>query len=83
MSFFSRLQHEGRTVVAEGVIDLLVDRGDEILVIDFKSDRFVDEEVHRFQIETYIDAARRLYKKKTGGLIVYLRDIARSIRYEG
>ncbi len=83
MSFFSRLQHEGRTVVAEGVIDLLVDRGDEILVIDFKSDRFVDEEVHRFQIETYIDAARRLYKKKTSGLIVYLRDIARSIRYEG
>ncbi|MDI9456271.1 MAG: UvrD-helicase domain-containing protein, partial [Spirochaetota bacterium] len=83
MSFFSRLQHEGRTVVAEGAIDLLVDRGDEILVIDFKSDRFVDEEVHRFQIETYIDAARRLYKKKTGGLIVYLRDIARSIRYEG
>jgi ATP-dependent exoDNAse (exonuclease V) beta subunit len=83
MSFFSRLQHEGRTVVAEGVIDLLVDRGDEILVIDFKSDRFVDEEVHRFQIETYIDAARRLYRKKTSGLIVYLRDIARSIRYEG
>ncbi len=83
MSFFSRLQHEGRTVVAEGAIDLLVDRGDEILVIDFKSDRFVDEEVHRFQIETYIDAARRLYKKKTGGLIVYLRDITRSIRYEG
>jgi len=83
MSFFSRLQHEGRTVVAEGAIDLLVDRGDEILVIDFKSDRFVDEEVHRFQIETYIDAARRLYKKKTSGLIVYLRDIARSIRYEG
>ena len=83
MSFFSRLQHEGRTVVAEGAIDLLVDRGDEILVIDFKSDRFVDEEAHRFQIETYIDAARRLYKKKTRGLIVYLRDIAESIRYEG
>ncbi|NLZ76578.1 MAG: UvrD-helicase domain-containing protein, partial [Spirochaetales bacterium] len=83
MSFFSRLRHEDRTVVAEGAIDLLVDQGDEILVIDFKSDRFVDEEAHRFQIETYIDAARRLYKKKTRGLIVYLREIAASISYEG
>jgi len=81
MSFFSRQRYEGRIVIVEGAIDLLVDRGDEILVIDFKSDRFVDEEAHRFQIETYIDAARRLYRKKTRGLIVYLRDIAESIRY--
>ena len=82
MSFFSREEHDGRTVVVEGAIDLLVDQGDEIVVIDFKSDRFVDEEAHRFQIETYISAAQRLYKKKTRGLIVYLRDVEQSIHYE-
>ena len=83
LGFFSRLEHEGKRVVAEGAIDLLVDQKDRLLVIDFKSDRFVDEETHRFQIETYIDAAERLYKKPAKGLIAYLRDLSQSIHYEG
>jgi len=83
VGFFSTLQHEGRTVAVEGSIDLLVDRGDHYLVIDFKTDRTRDAEVHRFQVETYMTAVRRIYQRPTKGCIVYLRDVDSIEVWEG
>lgn len=75
VGFFSVVEHEGREVVAEGSIDLLVKRDDHYLVVDFKTDRFRDEEVHRFQVETYMQAMRRIHQCPVKGCVVYLRDV--------
>ncbi|NCC12155.1 MAG: hypothetical protein EOM32_02160 [Spirochaetia bacterium] len=83
VGFFSTLQHEGEEVVVEGSIDLLVDRGDHYLVIDFKTDRARDAEVHRFQVETYMMAVRRIYQRPAKGCIVYLRDVDAIDVWEG
>lgn len=83
VGFFSTLVHEGRKVVVEGSIDLLVDRGDYVLVIDFKTDRKRDAEVHRFQVETYMRAVRRIYQRPVKGCIVYLRDVETIEVWEG
>ena len=40
VGFFSAIEQEGRIIVAEGSIDLLVRQNDSYLVIDFKTDRW-------------------------------------------
>jgi len=83
VGFFSTTEHEGRNVVVEGSIDLLVDRPDHLLVIDFKTDRRRDAEVHRFQVETYMRAVKRIYQRPVKGCIVYLRDVETIEVWEG
>jgi ATP-dependent exoDNAse (exonuclease V) beta subunit len=83
VGFFSTTEHEGRKVVVEGSIDLLVDRPDHLLVIDFKTDRRRDAEVHRFQVETYMRAVKRIYQRPVKGCIVYLRDVETIEVWEG
>lgn len=82
VGFFSVVEHEGREVVAEGSIDLLVKRDDHYLVVDFKTDRFRDEEVHRFQVETYMQAMRRIHQCPVKGCVVYLRDVQDIVIWE-
>ena len=83
VGFFSSVEHEGRQVVAEGSVDLLVNRGDHYLVIDFKTDRYRDEEVHRFQLEIYMQAMARIHQRPVKGCIVYLRDVQNIVVWEG
>lgn len=82
VGFFSLVEHEGRAVVAEGSVDLLVKRGDHYLVIDFKTDRFRDEEVHRFQVQTYMQAIGRIHQCPVKGCVVYLRDVEDIVVWE-
>ena len=82
MGFFSLVEHEGRAVAAEGSVDLLVKREDHYLVVDFKTDRFRDEEVHRFQVETYMQAMRRIHQCPVKGCVVYLRDVQDIVVWE-
>ena len=42
-----------------------------------------DAEVHRFQVETYMTAVRRIYQRPTKGCIVYLRDVDSIEVWEG
>lgn len=53
------------------VIDLLVRRGEEWVVIDYKSGR-EEEQKHRDQVSRYVEAIRALGKKKTSGYLCYL-----------
>ena len=73
VTFFSSLEHEGRAVVVEGSIDLLVEKADEILVIDFKTDRYRMPERHRAQLDLYMQAIHRMYAKPVRGCVTYLR----------
>jgi ATP-dependent exoDNAse (exonuclease V) beta subunit len=81
--FFSRAALDGRDIVAEGSIDLLVERPEGLLVIDFKTDAYRDPEVHRKQVETYLEAVRRIYGRPARGCVVFLRDCGSGVWYEG
>ena len=61
-------------VAVEGVMDLVV-FGDEFnLVIDYKTDKFRNPEIHRKQVQTYVKVAEDLFGKKCYGTLFYLRD---------
>lgn len=83
VGFYSAVEREGRTIVAEGSIDLLVRQNDTCLVIDFKTDRWRDEEVHRFQVATYMQATKRMYQRPVRGCVIYLRDPDQVLVWEG
>ena len=59
--------------VAEGAADLVVFSDDFNLVVDYKTDRFMDENVHRSQIMAYAEALEDLYKKKCFAVLLYVR----------
>ncbi|MFA6682499.1 MAG: PD-(D/E)XK nuclease family protein, partial [Sphaerochaeta sp.] len=73
VKFFSSLPHEDREVVVEGSIDLLVETDDEVLIVDFKTDRYRVPERHRDQLELYMQAAKRIYGKPVRSCVTYLR----------
>ncbi|HZJ88335.1 MAG TPA: UvrD-helicase domain-containing protein [Sphaerochaeta sp.] len=74
VGFFCRVEEGGEDIVVEGVIDLVVDQKERILIVDFKSDSLCNPESHRGQITIYQKAARQLYEKIAAGCILYLRD---------
>lgn len=74
VSFYRRREVEGRPIVVQGIIDLVVDQKERVLVVDFKSDRYRDENQHRMQLQTYMEAAQRIYGTAVRGCILYLRD---------
>ena len=61
-------------VVVEGVMDLLVFGDDHNLVIDYKTDMFLNPDIHRAQVLTYVRVAEELFGKKCYGTLFYLRD---------
>ncbi len=73
VKFFSSVVHDGRDVVVEGSIDLLVATDDEMLVIDFKTDRYRMPERHRSQLDLYMQAIQRIYEKPVRSCVTYLR----------
>ncbi|MBI9095174.1 MAG: UvrD-helicase domain-containing protein [Sphaerochaeta sp.] len=73
VKFFSSVFHDGRDVVVEGSIDLLIDTCDEILIIDFKTDRYRMPERHKAQLHLYMQASKRIYEKPVRGCVTYLR----------
>lgn len=73
VKFFSSVVHEDRDVVVEGSIDLLVETVDEMLVIDFKTDRYRMPERHRSQLELYMQAIQKIYERPVRSCVTYLR----------
>jgi len=73
VKFFSSVLHEDRDVVVEGSIDLLVESSDELLIIDFKTDRHRMPLRHKDQLDLYMQAIQRMYEKPVRGCVTYLR----------
>lgn len=71
--FFMGCEVEGRNVAVEGVIDLLLKTKDAIIVVDYKTDRFLNPERHRQQLELYREAVRRTTNLPVRCAVVYLR----------
>jgi ATP-dependent exoDNAse (exonuclease V) beta subunit len=73
VKFFSSIPYEGKEVVIEGSIDLLVETPEEMLVIDFKTDLYKNSQAHIRQVMTYLKAVERLYGKPARGCVTFLR----------
>lgn len=69
--FFS--YSDAEDVVYEGVVDLLVDLGDRMLVVDYKSDRTWSAERHKTQVVRYLSAMEDVFHKPCIGTLFYLR----------
>lgn len=64
---------EGQTLFIKGQIDLLLIRDNETMVVDFKTDRYMQPEEHEGQLAVYRAAARELYGLPARSYVVYLR----------
>ena len=68
-----RFYYPAGNSVAEGSADLLVFGDDYYLVVDYKTDRYKDEGMHKGQITAYAEAMEDLYKKKCLAVLLYIR----------
>lgn len=68
--------------VVEGVVDLIVDLGPRLIVIDFKSDRTKAEWRHKGQVLTYLKAVQAAFKKPAAGCLFFLREDAPSTLWD-
>ncbi|MRI58010.1 MAG: helicase [Epsilonproteobacteria bacterium] len=55
-----------------GVIDLLIEKEDEVIIIDYKSTRPQDESAYLEQVGFYMTAMRAIKKKPVRGYLFYL-----------
>jgi ATP-dependent helicase/nuclease subunit A len=71
--FLTRWTLDGRAIAVSGQIDLLFELGETVYVIDYKTDRAENPELHEDQLGVYQKAAADLYKKPVETWIFYLR----------
>ena len=57
-----------------GQIDLLLEKKDKVVIIDFKTDRYRTPEEYAVQLALYRQAAEEIYKKPAISYLFYLRD---------
>ena len=71
---FTMRREEGmETVHIDGQIDLLIERDDACTVIDFKSDRTMDQTRYEGQLALYAEAVAAAYGKPTTSAVYWLR----------
>ncbi len=63
-------------MVLEGSADLLVFKKEYNLVVDYKTDRRKNPDIHKGQLVTYVNALEALYRKKCYGVLLYVRDFS-------
>ena len=75
--------NEKDTFVMQGVIDLIVARGDEIWVLDYKTGQIDDEKLkkYKFQIETYAGIVEKSFAKKVTKKVICLIDLEKFIEF--
>ncbi len=64
-------------VLIQGVIDLLVIKGDEMFVVDYKTGSLTEEKLKKYtyQLDVYSKVAERIFKKKLCGKYLCLIDL--------
>ena len=71
--FLMKYVQNGRKAFIGGVIDILIDRGDEIVLLVFKTDRAIREGEYHLQLSLYHEAVQGWTGKKVRCYLVYLR----------
>ncbi|MGI5910461.1 MAG: UvrD-helicase domain-containing protein [Sphaerochaetaceae bacterium] len=71
--FFARAEHDGREVLLEGSVDLLVTLSDRQYIVDFKTDSLRNPQAHERQVRVYMEAMHRIYGLPILGTVCFLR----------
>uniref|UniRef100_A0A7C3E970 DNA 3'-5' helicase n=1 Tax=Gracilinema caldarium TaxID=215591 RepID=A0A7C3E970_9SPIR len=64
---------QGNTILIKGSMDLIFETEDHCIIIDFKTDKVLQREEHRIQLECYHRAGKAFSDKPVKTLLVYLR----------
>ncbi|AEJ18235.1 UvrD-helicase domain-containing protein [Gracilinema caldarium] len=75
-SFLLPLQNsDQRPILVKGSIDLIYETENHCVIIDFKTDKTLQPEIHRIQLECYHRAGKAFSDKPVKTLLVYLRSM--------
>ncbi|MEA1911466.1 MAG: 3'-5' exonuclease, partial [Spirochaetota bacterium] len=74
LSFLLNIGNSEKPVFINGQIDLLIEKNDEVVIVDFKTDKYQNPEEYAVQMFLYRQAAREIYNKPVLSYLFYLRD---------
>ena len=74
LSFLLNMGGPETPYYVNGQIDLLIEKGDEIIIIDFKTDKNMNPEEYAVQMFLYRKAAEGIFSKPVKSYLFYLRD---------
>ncbi len=74
LAFTLLTEHEGREITVNGIMDLVIELADRVIIVDFKTDRYCLPEEYSTQMKLYVRAARSIYSKPAECRLFYLRD---------
>jgi ATP-dependent exoDNAse (exonuclease V) beta subunit len=63
----------GQKIILNGAMDLVYGDKQEVVVVDFKTDKAPDPEKHAFQLSVYREAAESIFGVPTKAFVVFLR----------
>jgi len=82
LEFMAKVEYEGEDLAVNGIVDLLLRYEDHITIVDFKTDRFQDPELHERQLAIYTSAMRKLYEMDVKSVLCYVRQSGMEWWYE-
>ena len=71
--FITSVTVNGKPIAITGRIDLVFEESNEVVVIDFKTDRIENPQDHYGQLAVYFQAAKDIFKKPVSAWLFYLR----------
>lgn len=74
--FYPEVSNEKEQIFIQGIIDLLFDEADGMVLVDYKTDRETDHELiaakYKLQIELYSEAAAAILRQPIKERYIYL-----------
>lgn len=74
ISFLLNIGNSEKPVFINGQIDLLLEKNNEVVIVDFKTDKYQNPEDYAVQMFLYRKAAEEIYNKPAISYLFYLRD---------
>lgn len=83
-AFYMNVKYHQDTILVQGVIDLYyINKNDELILVDYKTDRNVDEEMlnerYKNQLMMYKNALEKSLKRKVDKTIIYSTSMAKEV----
>ncbi|MEA1912158.1 MAG: PD-(D/E)XK nuclease family protein, partial [Spirochaetota bacterium] len=74
LAFLLNIGDSQNPLYINGQIDLLIEKKEEVIIVDFKTDKYMNPEEYAVQMFLYRQAAREIYNKPVLSYLFYLRD---------
>ncbi len=73
----------GENVLVQGIIDLIFEENDRLIIVDFKTDKYLSPDTRKsyeIQLGIYSAAAEKMFKKPVGEMYLYLLSQGKELR---